>query len=1179
MKAFTQPLHDLSEYEQIVSDLAGHRTPIHIDGCIDSQKCHLISSIGEPYPVKLIVTYNEIKAKEIYADYQFFDRNVFYYPAKDIIFYNADIHGNLIVSQRMAVIKRMLEGEPVTVITTIDGLFDRLLPLEEIAKNRLIFRAEDVLPLEALSRELTAMGFERVSQVESPGQFAVRGGILDIYNLADECPYRLELWGDEIDSIRSFDAESQRSIEQVDKVIIYPATEYVMSAAVRDRGLKMIDQDMKRQVKRLKDGQNYETATRLTQVIAELKENLEISSASSGIDSLVQYFYGHTVSFLSYFDMDDSLIVLDEPARVAEKGEAVTTEYRESMMGRLEKGYVLPGQTDAIYECRKILAQMGSQRTVLLSTLSYKSAHIAVKNKYSMMASSMHTYRGDFQLLVKELTGWKNSGYRLILVCRSETRGRRLVKDLAEYDLTAFYSDDRDRVPEPGEIMIIHGSLHKGIQYPMIKFAIIAESDMFGEDKKKRRKRRQSSSDSERVRSFKELSVGDYVVHEGHGVGIYRGIENVEVDGVAKDYIKIEYGGGGSLYILATNLDMIQKYADKDTKQVKVNKMSGPEWTRTKTKVKGAVKELAMDLVKLYAARQEAEGYVCGPDTVWQREFEEMFPYEETQDQLDAIAAAKRDMESTKIMDRLVCGDVGFGKTEVAIRAAFKMVQEGRQCAVLVPTTILAQQHYNTFCQRMKEYPINIGLLSRFRTRAEQKKTLEDLKAGRVDIIIGTHRLLSKDVEFKNLGLLVVDEEQRFGVTHKEKIKKIKENVDVLTLTATPIPRTMHMSLIGIRDMSLLEEAPVDRQPIQTYVMEYNDEMVREAILREMARGGQVYYVYNRVNGIEEIAANLAELVPDAVVAYAHGQMSERELEKIMYQFINGEIDVLVSTTIIETGLDISNANTMIIHDADNLGLSQLYQLRGRVGRSNRTSYAFLMYKRDKLLKEVAEKRLSAIREFTELGSGYRIAMRDLEIRGAGSLLGEKQSGHMEAVGYDLYCKMLNRAVMEAKGEKIQEDFETSVDIDIDAFIPVSYIKNEFQKLDMYKRIASIQNVEEYGEMLDELIDRFGELPKPAANLLLVALIRAEAHAAGVVQLVHKEKETRIYMHERADVDVAAIPDFLAVYGKRMKFKSTAKNPYFLIDMKGFKEHELLMEEKQLVENMLRILCHREIES
>ena len=1177
MKAFTQPLHDLSEYDQIVSDLAGQRTPIHIDGCIDSQKCHLISSIGEPYPFKLIVTYNEIKAKEIYEDYRFFDRNVYYYPAKDIIFYNADIHSNLIVSQRMAVIRRMMDGCPVTVVTTIDGLSDRLLPLEELQKNRCVFKVGDILPLEALSRKLTALGFERVSQVEGPGQFAVRGGILDIYNLADECPYRVELWGDEIDSIRSFDAESQRSIEQVDEVTIDPAAEYIMSVSVRDRGLKLIDRDMKQQVQRLKDAGNYEAAARLKQAVAELKDNLELSSAASGIDSLVQYFYDHTVSFLDYFTEKDSLIILDEPARVAEKGEAVTAEYRESMMGRLEKGYVLPGQTEAIYECRKILARMGSLRTVLLSTLSYNSAHIAVKSKYSMMASSMHTYRGDFQLLVKELTGWKNSGYRLILVCRSETRGKRLVKDLAEYDLLAFYSEDRDRVPAPGEIMIIHGSLHKGIQYPMIKFAIIAESDMFGEDKKKRRKRRQPASEGERIRSFKELSVGDYVVHEGHGVGIYRGIENVEVDGVAKDYIKIEYGGGGSLYILATNLDMIQKYADKDTKQVKINKMSGPEWTRTKTKVKGAVRELAMDLVKLYAARQESEGYVCGPDTVWQREFEEMFPYEETQDQLDAIEATKRDMESTKIMDRLVCGDVGFGKTEVAIRAAFKMVQEGRQCAVLVPTTILAQQHYNTFCQRMKEYPVNIGLLSRFRTKAEQKKTLEDLKAGRVDIVIGTHRLLSKDVEFKNLGLLVVDEEQRFGVTHKEKIKKIKENVDVLTLTATPIPRTMHMSLIGIRDMSLLEEAPVDRQPIQTYVMEYNDELIREAIMRELARGGQVYYVYNRVNGIDEIAAGLSELVPDASVAYAHGQMSERELEKIMYQFINGEIDVLVSTTIIETGLDISNVNTMIIHDADKLGLSQLYQLRGRVGRSNRTSYAFLMYKRDKMLKEVAEKRLSAIREFTELGSGYRIAMRDLEIRGAGNLLGERQSGHMEAVGYDLYCKMLNQAVMEAKGEKIQEDFETSVDIDIDAFIPSAYIKNEFQKLDMYKRIASIQTADEYGEMLDELIDRFGELPKPAANLLLVALIRAEAHAAGVVQLVHKGKETRIYMHERADVDVAAIPDFLAEYGRRIQFKATAKNPYFLVNMNGFKGQGLLLEEKSLVENMLRILCHKEL--
>ena len=1177
MKAFTQPLHELSEYEQIVRDITRHQTPIHIDGCIDSQKCHLISSIGENYPLKLIITYNEIKAKEIYEDYQFFDRNVFYYPAKDIIFYNADIHSNLIISQRMAVIRRLLDEEPLTVVTTIDGLSDRLLPLDCLAQYRMVFRPGDILPMEVMKKKLVSMGFLRVSQVEGPGQFAIRGGILDIYNLTDDCPYRIELWGDEIDSIRSFDAESQRSIEQVDEMTVYPASEYVLTRPVMERGLQLIDRDAKKQIKKLKDIGSSEAASRLSQVIAELKDTLDIGCEGINLDSYVRYFFKDTVSFLDYFNRNDSLIIMDEPSRIAEKGEALSAEYRGSMSGRLEKGYILPGQVDAVRDYKEVMAGLAGMRTVMLSTLGYNFYQMPVKNKFSMMVSSMHTYRGDFELLVKELTRWKKNKYKLILVCRSETRAKRLVKDLAEYDLIAFYSDDRDRIVNPGEIMITQGNLHRGIEYPMIRFAIIAETDIFGEEKKKRQKKRQSFAKGERIRSFNDLSVGDYVVHEGYGVGIYRGIENKEVDGVAKDYIKIEYGGGSNLYILATNLDLIQKYADKDAKQVKVNKLGTPEWHRTKTKVKGAVRELAMDLVKLYAARQSKEGYECGPDTVWQKEFEEMFPYEETQDQLDAIEATKKDMESSKIMDRLICGDVGFGKTEVAIRAAFKMVQEGRQCAVLVPTTILAQQHYNTFLQRMKDYPINIGLLCRFRTRAEQKETLAGLKAGRVDIVIGTHRLLSKDVEFKNLGLLVVDEEQRFGVGHKEKIKKLKETVDVLTLTATPIPRTMHMSLIGIRDMSLLEEAPVDRLPIQTYVMEYNDEMVREAILRELARGGQVYYVFNRVNGIDEITARIAELVPDAAVSFAHGQMNERDLEKIMYQFINGEIDVLVSTTIIETGLDISNVNTIIIHDADRLGLSQLYQLRGRVGRSNRTAYAFLMYRRDKALREVAEKRLSAIREFTELGSGYRIAMRDLEIRGAGSLLGEKQSGHMEAVGYDLYCKLLNTAVMEAKGEKIQEDFDTTIEIDIDAFIPASYIKNEFQKLDMYKRIASIQNEDEYGEMLDEMIDRFGELPKPTANLLLVSLIRAKAHASGVIQLVHKDKVTRVYMYERAKVDVAAIPDFLAVYGRRMTFKADAKNPYFTVDMKGFSGQNLLMEEKQLVENMLRILCHQEV--
>ena len=665
--------------------------------------------------------------------------------------------------------------------------------------------------------------------------------------------------------------------------------------------------------------------------------------------------------------------------------------------------------------------------------------------------------------------------------------------------------------------------------------------------------------------------MGDYVVHENHGLGVYRGIEKVEVDRVAKDYMKIEYAGGGKLYVPATQMDVIQKYADKDAGQPKLNTLGGPEWRKTKTKVRGAVKDIAKDLVKLYAARQEQQGFEYGPDTVWQREFEETFPFEETADQLLAIEAVKKDMESRKIMDRLVCGDVGYGKTEIAIRAAFKAVQESKQVVYLVPTTILAQQHYNTFAQRMKDFPVRVDLLCRFRTQAQQRQTLADLKKGLVDIIIGTHRVLSSDVEFKNLGLLVIDEEQRFGVTHKEKIKKLKENVDVLTLTATPIPRTLHMSLIGIRDMSVLEEAPMERMPIQTYVMEYNDEMVREAISRELARGGQVYYVYNRVNTIVEMTNAVSKMVPEANVAFAHGQMKERELEKIMYEFINGEIDVLVSTTIIETGLDISNVNTMIIHDADNMGLSQLYQLRGRVGRSNRTAYAFMMYRRNKMLKEVAEKRLHAIREFTELGSGFKIAMRDLEIRGAGNLLGAQQHGHMEAVGYDLYCKMLHEAVKEEKGERTpEEEYETSIDIDIDAFIPERYIKNEGQKLDIYKRIAAIENEEEYDDMLEELVDRFGEPPKSVQNLLAVANLKALAHSAWVTEVAQRGNEIKFTMFERAQADPKKIELLVKQYRGRLAFVMNTP-PYFRLSKprRGMRDNEdVLVTVKEVLEEI-----------
>ncbi|MDE6606442.1 MAG: transcription-repair coupling factor, partial [Lachnospiraceae bacterium] len=864
----------------------------------------------------------------------------------------------------------------------------------------------------------------------------------------------------------------------------------------------------------------------------------------------------------------ESCIFLDEPARIKEHAAAVELEFKDSMSHRLEKGYILPGQMTLLSPTEEVIAKMLGMRVVSIATMDVKSQLLKPERKFGVEARSMSSYNNSFEELVKDLKRYKKNGYRILLLSGSRTRAKRLAQDLQDNELTAFYTDNPDREINPGEIMTYYGRVLKGFEYPLLKFAVIAESDIFGAEKKKKKKKK--TYEGQKINDFAELKVGDYVVHENHGLGVYKGIEKVEVEKVVKDYIKIEYRDGGNLYILATGLDVIQKYASADAKKPKLNKLGTQEWNKTKSKVRGAVNEVARDLVELYAIRQQKEGYQFGKDTVWQREFEEMFPFEETEDQLSAIEATKKDMESRKIMDRLVCGDVGYGKTEIAIRAAFKAIQEGKQVVFLVPTTILAQQHYNTFTQRMKEFPVRVDLLSRFRTAGEQRKTVEDLKKGLVDIVIGTHRVLSKDVVFKDLGLLIIDEEQRFGVTHKEKIKKMRDNVDVLTLTATPIPRTLHMSLIGIRDMSVLEEAPNDRMPIQTYVMEYNEEMVREAIVRELSRNGQVYYVYNRVNNIADVAAKVQSLVPEAAVAFAHGQMKEHELERIMYDFINGEIDVLVSTTIVETGLDISNANTMIIHDSDNMGLSQLYQLRGRVGRSNRNAYAFLMYKRDKMLKEVAEKRLQAIREFTDLGSGFKIAMRDLEIRGAGNLLGQKQHGHMEAVGYDLYCKMLNEAVKNLKGITAIEDFNTTIDLDVDAYIPPSYIVNEVQKLDIYKRIAGIENKAESEDMKEELLDRFGEIPKSVDNLLRIALVRVKAHKLYLTEIKGKNEEIRFTFHQNARIQVEKIPMLLEYYQKKLSFNPKGV-PCFVYRYKKFgvveKDAERLLE---LTEKLLR---------
>lgn len=1153
MKTFYAPLSELAGIEQLKKDFEVTGQPVMISGCIDTQKIHLVHAAVNDYRFRLIITSDEAKAREMQEDSRFFDKSSIYYPAKDFIFYSADVHGNQLAGERLRCIQKIIAAQDnktnITVITTIDGCVDMLMPLQRYRDNIIHFKNSDIIDTEKLISKLVGIGYTRVPMIDGQGQFAVRGGIIDIFSYTDETPVRIELWDDEIDSIRFFDVESQRSVEKIQTYDVFPATEWILSEDEIDAGFEKVKDEVEKQLvtlgndKKKKTQQEMDACNRLRHAYADFERTRDYSK-------FILSFTDEIEGVTDYFPKDETVFVLDEPDRIMERMELISYEYEESMKNRLEGGYVVASQTKLMRPIAEVYKNMQSSRLMLLSSLDYKPKMLKPVDYLRIDARSISSYNNSFEYLADDINKYKRTGYRVVLVCNSRTRAARIVADLEELGTQSYFSEDYDKEIMPGTVMVTYGNIHRGFEYPLIGFVIITENDIFTSRTRKKQKKKYEGRS---IAGFNELNVGDYVVHEMHGLGVYKGIEKITVEGVEKDYIKIEYAGNSNLYVLATQLDRLQKYAASDTeKKPKLNKLGSVEWNKTKAKVHGAVEEIAKDLVELYSIRQNQKGYAFGPDTVWQKEFEEMFPYEETDDQLNAIADTKADMESTRIMDRLICGDVGYGKTEVAIRAAFKAVQEGKQVAYLVPTTILAQQHFNTFEQRMKNFPLKVAQLSSFRTNKEIKETLADLKKGFVDVVIGTHRLLSKDVEFKDLGLLIIDEEQRFGVAHKEKIKKLKNNIDVLTLSATPIPRTLHMSLVGIRDMSVLEEPPVDRVPIQTFVTEHNDEMIREAINRELARGGQVYYVYNRVRSIDEAAAHIQELVPQANVAFAHGQMEKRELEKIMVDFINGDIDVLISTTIIETGMDISNVNTMIIEDADKFGLSQLYQLRGRVGRSNRTAYAFLLYRRDRMLTEVAEKRLSAIREFSDFGSGFKIAMKDLEIRGAGNVLGKSQHGHMAAVGYDLYCKMLNEAVNDLKGIKNEYSFETNVDLSVDAYIPSTYIKSEYQKLDIYKRIAAIESEEELSDMKDELVDRYGSLSTPAVNLLNIALIKSMAHKIGIMEMKGTIEDgpsgcykTVMKVYPKAEINTEAIPDFIDSFGGAMKLVSGSQ-PQFI---------------------------------
>lgn len=1134
MEIITKCLENNPELKLLRQYINDDKTPVLATGMVDSQKAQVIVSVGKKS--NLVIASSPLKAQEIYADLCYFDKTgVVLYPAKDIIFYSADIKSRDIIKTRFNIISRLIAGEELTVVAPIEALFDRLVPKEVFSEFIIDLKTGDEVKTDELAKRLVLMGYERVEAVEAQGQFAIRGGIIDVFSSIGENAVRIELWGDEIDSIRIMDSFSQRSIENTDRVTLYPLSELIYEEERITKAVNGLTHELKK-TKNIK----------LQETLDEVIERIQNEKFFPGVEKYINWFYDETAQLLDYMPKNTAVFI-DEPNRVKEHSEFVLGEFTQSIENQIEAGRMLPKQLEMVYGPEDIVKRCIKQKTVLFSALLGTVKDFKPKASVDFRVKGTPTVKGSHQVLFEDLGFMYRHGYTVLVLGGGYTRCERILEELRRNDIPSAMLSDKDEYSR-GVVYVGRGSLTQSFEYVEDKFAVISLDE---QQEKKAKKRRARKDKATVIEDFNDLKVGDYVVHENYGIGVFRGIEQRIIDGAAKDYIKIGYADDSNLYILPNRLDLLQKYigSSENGQGPKLSKLGGTAWSKAKARAKKAAGILAKDLIELYAKRQAARGTVYGKDTLWQREFEEAFPYEETQDQLDAIADVKADMEQGRVMDRLICGDVGFGKTEVALRAAFKTIQEGKQVAYLVPTTILANQHYQTFVSRMDGYPITVDLLNRFRTPKEQKQTLRGLEKGSVDVVIGTHRLLSKDVVFKDLGLIIVDEEQRFGVGHKEKLKRLKNDVNILTLTATPIPRTLHMSLSGIRDMSLLTEPPNDRIPIQTYVMEYNPEFVKDAIHRELARGGQVYYLHNRVNNIADTTRKLEKLVPEASFAFAHGQMSERELENVMLDFMDGTIDVLVCTTIVETGLDIPNVNTIIIQDADCMGLSQLYQLRGRVGRSTRSSFAYLMYKKEKVLQEVSQKRLQTIKEFTQFGSGFKIAMRDLEIRGAGNLLGGEQHGHMDSIGYELYCKILDEAVRELKGEEIEEAYETLMDITVNAFIPTSYIQNLDQKLEIYKRIAHIKNKDDYYDVQDELEDRYGNIPRSVVNLLDIAYTKALLHDMGALTVSQKGSDSIVitFKGDKCRLDIEKLMALIKESRGRTTFTNSPAQPYITI--------------------------------
>ena len=1069
---------------------------INISGISESRVAPVCAYLSQKKDQSIIIVSTDVRARRLALDLSFFvkDKEIMVLPGEEPFFlrYDAKNHDQMI--ERLKALKALRTGQPAVVIAPVSAAIKKMTPHSLFEENTIKLKRGEDIDLEFVKANLVKLGYERMEIVDGRGQFSVRGGIIDVFTPDGNHPYRVELFGTEIDSIRTFDEDTQRSLENLKYIEIYPAEQITASEDVFTKAADKLRRDYTKAASSAERAGKPELADKIQKTAGELSEYIERVANQQLLENYIHYFYDNPEYLWDY--MSGGYVMIDDPDRVYEALELRDREQQEDFKVMLERGQVIGSDAAGLSDTSDFMKVFKQPDVTVFTPFPKRVQGIETfDNVYNLQSRQTLTFSGKMNVLETELKAYVKKGYKVTIVCSSEER----LSNLKEFT---------ERIGLEGKILFEKGSLTAGIDFPTEKLCWISESDIFA-SRKTGRKKKKFKDAGQKIQSFADMREGDYVVHENHGIGRFIGIEQLSVEGEKKDYIKIKYAGNDMLYVPVEQMDIVQKYIGSDGGAPKINKLSGGEWKATKAKAKAAIAVMAKDLIDLYAQRKMEKGHSFGPDTVWQREFEDSFPYEETDDQLRSIEEIKADMEKPFSMDRLLCGDVGFGKTEVAARALFKCVADGKQAAVLVPTTILANQHYYTLKERFENFPFKVEVLSRFRSPAQQSEILTRLEKGQVDLIIGTHRLLSKDVKFKDLGLLVVDEEQRFGVEDKESIKKLKTNVDVLTLSATPIPRTLNMSLTGIKDMSLIEEPPEERYPVQTYVLEQDDQLLKEIIERELGRGGQVYVVFNRVRGIQQIADKISELVPDAVVAVGHGQMNEHALENVMLSFINGESNVLVSTTIVESGLDIPNANTMIIMDSDRYGLSQLYQLRGRVGRSNRLAYAYLMYQKDKVLTEVAEKRLRAIREFTEFGAGFKVAMRDLEIRGAGNLLGTEQSGHMMNIGYELYCKMVDDAVRALQGEIVNDNKEeTSVEIPVSAYIPERYIENETLKLQMYKKIAAVRSYDDEDEILDELLDRFGDVPRETVNLVKLSHIRYLAEEMSVTRIHQVNEES-----------------------------------------------------------------------